>query len=93
MAREESQVQTRSREKFCTRVKEIHNKASGQILDLVDVSLADEAKFKAIRSKILRVINDAGRLLEKELEKHYSVDYVSVVDDVIVFNDGNKKRK
>jgi len=85
MAREESQVQTRSRDKFCNRMKEIHNKASGQILDLVDVSLGNEAKFKSIRSKILRVINDAGRLLEKELENYYAVDYVSTVDDVIVF--------
>ena len=91
MANEESQVQSRSRDKFCNRMKEIHNKASGQILDLVDVSLGNEAKFKSIRSKILRVINDASRLLEKELEKYYTMDYVSVVDDVIVFGD-NKKR-
>lgn len=90
MAKEETAAQTRSREKFTKRVKEVHNKASGQILDLVDVSLGDEGKFKAIRSKILRVINDVGRLFEKELETHYTMDYVSTVDDVIVFTDHKK---
>jgi len=84
MAKEETAVQVRSREKFIKRIKEVNNKASGQILDLIDVSLGDEGKFKAIRSKILRVINDVGRLLEKELETHYLMEYDSTVDDIIV---------
>jgi hypothetical protein len=92
MASEETQVQTRSRAKFEKTVKEIHDRASGQILDLVDVSLGDEGKFKAIRSKILRVVNDAGRKFQKELEQHYRMEYVSTVDDVIVFGHGNSAR-
>jgi hypothetical protein len=84
MALEETQVQTRSRLKFEKKVKEIHDRASGQILDLVDVSLGDEGKFKAIRSKILRVINDAGRNFQKELERHYAMEYVSTTEDIIV---------
>jgi hypothetical protein len=89
MASEETQVQTRSRAKFLKKIKEVHDRASGQILDLVDVSLGDEGKFKAIRSKILRVINDAGRNFDKELERHYLMEYVSTSDDVIVFGSGN----
>lgn len=91
MAKEETQVQTRSREKFEKKIKEVHDRASGQILDLVDVSLGDEGKFRAIRSKILRVINDAGRAFQKELEKHYNMEYVSTVDDVIVVGGAQKK--
>ena len=89
MALEETQVQSRSRAKFVKKVKEVHDRASGQILDLVDVSLGDEGKFKAIRSKILRVINDAGRNFDKELERYYVMEYVSTVDDVIVVGSGN----
>jgi hypothetical protein len=89
MASEETQVQARSRAKFLKKIKEVHDRASGQILDLVDVSLGDEGKFKAIRSKILRVINDAGRNFDKELERHYLMEYVSTADDVIVFGSGN----
>jgi hypothetical protein len=88
MALEETQVQSRSRAKFVKKVKEVHDRASGQILDLVHVSLGDEGKFKAIRSKILRVINDAGRNFDKELERHYVMEYVSTVDDVIVVGSG-----
>jgi hypothetical protein len=90
MAKEETAVQARSREKLVKRIKEVNNQASGKILDLVDVSLGDEGKFKAIRSKILRVINDVGRLLEKELEINYIMEYDSTVEDVIVVA-GSKK--
>lgn len=83
MAQDETPVQTKSREKFQRTVKEIHDRVSGQILDLVDVSLGDEGKFRAIRSKILRVINDAGRLFQKELERHYLMEYVSTSEDII----------
>jgi hypothetical protein len=84
MAQDETPVQIKSREKFQKTVKEIHDKVAGQVLDLVDVSLGDEGKFKAIRSKILRLINDAGRLFQKELERHYVMEYVSTSEDVIV---------
>ena len=93
MAQDDTQVQVRSREKFQKKIKEVLDRASGQILDLVDVSLGDEGKFRAIRSKILRVINDSGRLFQKELEKNYVMEYVSTVDDVIVVNGGGTKQQ
>lgn len=93
MAQDETQVQTKGREKFQKKIKEVHDRASGQILDLVDVSLGDEGKFRAIRSKILRVINDSGRLLQKELERSYVLEYVSTVDDVIVINGGGTTKQ
>lgn len=93
MAQDETAIQTKGREKFQKKIKEVHDRASGQILDLVDVSLGDEGKFRAIRSKILRVINDSGRLLQKELERSYTMEYVSTVDDVIVVNDGAMKQQ
>jgi hypothetical protein len=92
MAQEETAVQTKSREKFEKKIKEVLDRASGQILDLVDVSLGDEGKFRAIRSKILRVVNDSGRLFQKELEKHYIMEYVSTSYDVIEVNGGGTKK-
>ena len=92
MAQDETQVQARSREKFQKKIKEVHDRASGQILDLVDVSLGDEGKFRAIRSKILRVINDSGRLFHKELENHYIMEYISTVDDVIMVSSDSSSK-
>ena len=89
MAQDETQVQTRSRQKFEKKIKELHDRASGQILDLIDVSLGDEGKFRAIRSKILRVINDSGRAFQKELERNYIMEYVSTVDDIIIVGNGS----
>ena len=91
MAQDETQIQTRSRDKFQKKVKEVHDRVSGQILDLVDVSLGDDGKFRSIRSKILRVINDAGRAFQKELAEHYVMEYVSTVEDIIVVGNATPK--
>lgn len=92
MEKKETQIQSRSRLKFQAKIKEVHDKTSGQVLDLVDVALGDDGKFKAIRPKILRALNDARRICEKELETHYLMEYVSTVDDVIVVGDNDNKK-
>ena len=90
MALEETHQQTTSRHKFLKKVKEVHDDSAGKILSLVDVALGDPGRFQAIRSKILDIINDARRDFQQELERHYVMEFVSTVRDVIVFNKTNK---
>jgi|WetSurMetagenome_2_1015567.scaffolds.fasta_scaffold296856_2 hypothetical protein len=90
MALEENERQKKSRDKFVIKIKEIQKKAYSQILDQVEsvvVALAGNPEaFKPLRAKILRASNDAIRQLEKELERSYILEYESITEDVIVFN-------
>ena len=85
MDKRESPQQTRSRELFNSKIDSIMKEMFGSILDFVEVAIGSKEKFMPLRSKILRVSNDAVRNLKKELERHYIMDYVSDTREVLIF--------
>jgi hypothetical protein len=55
----------------------------GDILDLTEVALGDPGRQKALRSKVLKLSNDAIRTVQREVEERYTVSYVPPATDVI----------
>lgn len=92
MAQEETQVQTRSRKKLEKKIEEETNQIIGSVLAIFESIVDEENRLNRIKSQVKRAINNARRGLEKELERHYLVEYVSTVDDIIVVNGSSKPK-
>lgn len=61
------------------------------ILDFTEVSLADDDRYKVVRSKILRVGNDAIRRINSELGRNYEVVFTGIRQDLIRIKNGRDK--
>ena len=53
------------------------------ILDFGHVAVGDEERFKAFRSKILRLGNNCVRSIAKELDRAYIVEFTALNEDVV----------
>jgi hypothetical protein len=61
------------------------------MLDFSEVAVGDETRYKALRSKILRLANDAIRNINAEIENKYEVVFTGINEDVVVkVNTGRK---
>ena len=81
MARLEDEAWAREKLK-----KYIHaevTKLFSQILDYAEVAVDGKERYSNLRSKILKVSNDAIRQIQKEVDSRYLVKY-AVSEDVIV---------
>lgn len=61
------------------------------ILDFTEVSLADDDRYKVVRSKILRVGNDAIRRINSELGRNYEVVFTGIRQDLVRIKNGRDK--
>lgn len=61
-------------------------------LSFIEV-LLDESQYKKIRSKILRIGNNAIREMESEIMEHYSITYDSKMTDIIKVGGGNNAKE
>ena len=59
------------------------NKMWEGILDFAHVAVGDEDRYKAFRGKVLRLGNNCARVIKKELDRAYVVDFVALNEDVI----------
>ena len=55
--------------------------------------LLDENQYKKVRSRILRIGNNAIRELEQEITDHYEVSYDSKIVDVIKVREGKDEKE
>lgn len=76
--------EVRSREKL---ERYIHNeitKLFSSVLDYAEVAVDGKERYLNLRSKILKVSNDAIREIKREIDSRYLVKYVPPAEDVIV---------
>ncbi len=76
--------EARSREKL---KKYIHNeitKLFSSVLDYAEVAVDGKERYLNLRSKILKVSNDAIREIKREVDSRYLVNYVPPAEDVIM---------
>lgn len=70
-----------------------------KITEVFDGSLSyiemflDDAQYAKVRSKILRIGNNAIRSITTEINDHYGVDYDSRMDTVVKVKEGNNEEK
>lgn len=76
----------RSREKLKKFVQSEITKLFSSVLDYTEVAVDGKERYANLRSKILKVSNDAIREINKELDKRYEVTYVPPAEEVIVVN-------
>jgi hypothetical protein len=55
-----------------------------EILDFTEVAVGDKERHKILRSKILKVSNDAIRTISREVDEKYLVEFVSKTEDLII---------
>lgn len=73
----------RSKEKLKKLLDVEVNSALRSVLDFIEVAVGNEERFKALRSKVLKVGNDALRNLKKEIDTRYDVEFIPLGEDVI----------
>lgn len=83
MSSREEQALDRSREKLKRDVEKSVLKSADEILNIAEVAIADNQRYKAFRAKVLRSANDAIRDVKKNLDLHYRVMYVPTNEDII----------
>lgn len=76
----------RSKDKFKRYVEEEIKKLFTGVLDYTEVAIDGADRFKALRSKILKLGNDAIRDISREIDNRYIVTYVSPAEDIIIVN-------
>lgn len=92
MAKVETQAQKDSRLKLEGKLKKETDRMIGSILSIFEVTVEEKNRLEQIKAQVKRIINDTRRSIEKELERQYLIEYVSTVDDVIVFNNSKLPR-
>ena len=60
------------------------------MLDFSEVAVGEENRYKALRSKILRLANDAIRNINNEIEANYDVFYNGIGEEVIKVRSGRE---
>lgn len=64
-------------------VKDTVTKMFEGMLDFSEVAVGDENRYKSLRSKILRLANDAIRSISSEIETNYDVVFNGISEDVV----------
>ncbi len=83
MGNREDVVLKRSADKLKKEVADNVLKSTDAILNIVEVALGDPARYKIVRSKILRSANDAVRDVKKTIDMNYQVLFVPTNEDII----------
>lgn len=86
-----SNGEVRSREKLQKYIRNEITKLFSSVLDYAEVAVDGKERYMNLRSKILKVSNDAIREIERELVSRYSVNYIPPAEDVIVVKQNNKQ--
>jgi len=79
----EDYVLERSKEKLKRDAEKIITSLFDSILDVAEVAIGDNQRYKPFRSKVLRSGNDAIRDLKKVLDRDYRILFVPNNEDVI----------
>lgn len=77
-------VQEWSRSRLQEYVKKSITKMFEGMLDFSEVAVGDEKRYKSLRSKVLRLANDAIRNINAEIEDKYEVSFTGINEDVVV---------
>ena len=72
----------RSREKLARELEDEITSLFERALDFAEVACSTKDTYKVLRSKILRVGNDAKRNIRKKMQ-HYNVEFVAQSEDFI----------
>ncbi len=82
---EQKSIEEWSREKLKKYIEEEIKKLFSGILDYTEVAVDSPDRWKALRSKILKLSNDTSRGIVKEIDSRYTVN-CAITEDVINFN-------
>jgi len=63
------------------------------MLDFSEVAVGEEKRYKALRSKILRLANDAIRNINSEIDNNYNVSYTNINEDIVKVGQGQVERR
>jgi len=74
----------RSREKLKKYVQCEITRLFSSVLDYAEVAIDSKARYTTLRSKVLKVSNDAIREINRELDNRYDVTYLPPAEEVIV---------
>lgn len=53
------------------------------ILDFSQLAVSDDKRYKVLRSKILKLANNAARSIKAEIENSYDVEYTKINHDIV----------
>jgi glucose-6-phosphate 1-dehydrogenase len=79
------EVEQKSKERLKDHLEKAIIDCFSKILDYCEVAVEGQDRYKKLRSKVLRVSNDAIRAMHKEIDQHYDVNFVADLEDVLVF--------
>jgi hypothetical protein len=82
-----------SKKKLQDSVKSSITKMFEDILDFSEVAVGDDSRYKLLRSKILRIGNNAIRGLNGDIEKNYEVMFTGLGRDEVRINKRAKEQK
>lgn len=82
----EKKIADRSKEKLVSFVSGEITNMFGNILDFTELAVGDSSRYRILRSKVLKISNDAIRKITKEIEDRYSIDYEAPINEVLVIN-------
>lgn len=79
-----SKVQEWSRKRLQECVTKSITKMFEGVLDFSEVAVGEEKRYKALRSKVLRLANDAIRNINAEIEDNYDITFNGINEDIVV---------
>ena len=83
-------VDSRSREKLKNYIHGEITKLFTAVLDYAEVAVDGKERYTNLRSKILKVSNDAIREIKREVDTRYGVSYIPPAEDVVVVRQNKK---
>jgi hypothetical protein len=83
MDSKEDVVLAKSRDKLKRDIETRVLKSADDILNLAEVAIGNQERYKAYRSKVLRSSNDAVREVKKIIDMNYQVLFVPTNEDII----------
>jgi Icc-related predicted phosphoesterase len=83
MSENEEKALARSKEKLKKDTEKIITDFFDDILNISEVAIGDEQRYRPFRSKVLRSGNDAIREIKKILDRDYKVLYVPSNEDIL----------
>lgn len=83
MDEKKSVVTDRSKEKLKRFIDSKITKMFTGVLDYAELVIED-SRWKAYRSKVLKLANDTIRDMQREIDDNYSMSYLPPAEDVIV---------
>ncbi len=80
----ETTVHIKSKNMLSERINQEILKACEGILDFAQVAVPSKDVFMSYRARVLRICNNCIRQLQRELGRHYKVEFVPDTEDVII---------